>query len=99
MADQAKPFDQNLEWKDGRGVFEVRPNRGGDSFKPVNSNGSQRGNRPFIGWLPRPVKRAQILEGAEFKPVITANFILVPRPAGEDAGKTLRVVFSAEAVE
>jgi zinc protease len=99
LADQAKPFDQSLEWKDGRGVFEVRPNRGVDSFKPVNSNGSQRGNRPFIGWLPLRVKRVQILEGAEYKPVVTAHFILVPRPAGEDAGKALRVVFSAEAAE
>jgi hypothetical protein len=41
------------------------------------------------------VKDAQIVEGAELKPVITDDFILVPNPVTCDPARKYRVVFRA----
>ena len=95
MAEQPKAFDQHLSCKAGSYVFEIKANRGADSFKPVNLNGSQRGGRPFIAYFPKRVRDVKILEGADLNPVITDDFILVPNPGKCDPAKTYRVVFTA----
>ncbi|HWQ92170.1 MAG TPA: hypothetical protein VN673_10900 [Clostridia bacterium] len=95
MADLPKAFEQKLTWQDGTYTFEIKPNRGAKSFSPVNTNGSQRGGRPFIAWLPHRVIDAQVVEGAELKPLIAPRFILVPNPGECDPAKPYRVVFTA----
>jgi zinc protease len=95
MADRPKFFEQTLAEKKGLFTFEIKPNRGADSFKVVNSNGSQRGGRPFIAFFPKRLGSAKIIEGAELNPVITDNFILVPNPGTCDPSKKYRVVFNA----
>jgi hypothetical protein len=98
MADRPKFFEQTLAEKKGRFIFEIKPNRGADSFKPVNTNGSQRGGRPFIAFFPKRLGNVKIIEGAELNLVITDNFILLPNPGVCDPQKKYRVVFSASPI-
>jgi len=98
MADRPKAFDQRISMQDGTYVFEVMPRRGPDSFDAVNRNGSQRGGRPFVAYLPHRIRNAQVIEGADLEPVITDDFILVPNPRVCDPAKTYRVVFRAERI-
>ena len=95
MAKQDCAWDQTLEEKGGLFTFEIKPNRGADTFKPINTNGSQRGGRPIVQFLPRRVRDIRILEGADLAPVIADNFILVPNPGKCDPRRKYRVVFQA----
>ncbi|MBN2560404.1 MAG: hypothetical protein JXQ75_05680 [Phycisphaerae bacterium] len=97
MAPQPTAWDQTLTENDGIWTLEIKPNRGAKTFAPINTNGSQRGGRPIVQFLPRRVKEVQILEGAEFKPAITDDFILVPNPTFCDPAREYRVVFRAAA--
>jgi len=99
MAKQDCAWDQTLEEKGGVFTFEIKPNRGADTFKPINTNGSQRGGRPIVQFLPRRVRDIRILEGADLAPVIADNFILVPKPGKCDPRRKYRVVFQAAPVE
>jgi len=96
MADAPKAYDQTLSEKDGVFTFEVLPRRGDKSFAPVNTNGSQRGGRPFVAFLPRRVGKVRVVEGQDLKPVVTDDFILVPNPRACDPARTYRVVFREE---
>jgi zinc protease len=95
MADLPKAFEQRLTEEKGTFTFEIKPNRGANSFKPVNTNGAQRGGRPFVAYLPRRVRDVKITGGAELNPIITDDFMLVPNPGVFDPGKTYKVVFTA----
>ena len=99
MAVQPRAFDQTLTETNGLFTFEIKPNRGAQSFDPVNRNGSQRGGRPFIAYLPHRIGTAQVREGLALEPVITDDFVLVPNPGQCDPAKTYRVVFAARAVQ
>ena len=66
---------------------------------PINTNGSQRGGRPIVHWLPHRVKDVEILEGAELNPVVADDFILVPNPRRCDPERAYRVVFRARPME
>jgi len=96
MADRPKAFEQDLRCTNGEYVFEIQPRRGTDSFKPINTNGSQRGGRPFLAFLPHRVRDVKVLEGAELDPVITDDFILVPNPQRGDPARSYRVRFTAQ---
>jgi zinc protease len=96
MAMGATAWRQTLTEKNGVWTFEIKPNRGEKSFAPINNNGSQRGGRPFIEFLPKRIKDVKILEGGELKPVIADNFILVPNPRQCDPAKTYRILFQAK---
>ncbi|MBN1417272.1 MAG: hypothetical protein JXP34_00760, partial [Planctomycetes bacterium] len=96
MADGPRAWEQSLCIEEGdRYVFEIRPNRGARTFEPVNRNGSQRGGRPIIAFLPHRIRDVEILEGEDLRPVIADDFILVPNPGGEDPCPAYRVVFRA----
>ena len=88
-------WEQMLTEKDGTWTFVIQPNQGENSFKPANQNGSQRGGRPFVQFLPQRIKNIQVIEGAELKPVITDNFILVPNPRECNPARKYQVVFRA----
>ena len=87
-------WEQELTEAGGLWTFSVRPLRGESSFRPVNKNGSQRGGRPFIQFLPNRIQNMQIVEGAEWEPVVTDDFVLVPRPA--DPARPIHVTFRAQ---
>jgi len=98
LTDEPKYFDQSLKVKGDTYTFTIKPNRGADSFKAVDTNGSQRGGRPFIAFLPQRVRDVEIIAGAGFNPVVTGNFILVPNPGKCDGKQACRVVFTAKTV-
>jgi zinc protease len=95
MAPGPLSWEQTLTENGGIYRFEIRPLLGQRSFEPVNTNGSQRGGRPFIQLLPHRIQpgRVQILEGADLKPLVTSNFILVPNPGRCDPQRSYRIVF------
>lgn len=95
MVDQPRAFEQTLTREGDRFVFEIKPNRGDRSFAAINLNGSQRGGRPFIAFLPQRVRDVKLLEGAELKPLVADDFVLVPNPGSCDPAKAYRVVFQA----
>lgn len=96
MAEGPTAWDQTLTVDAGRYIFEVRPRRGAKTFAPINENGSQRGGRPIIQFLPQRVRDVRILEGADLQPVVTDDFLLVPLPAATDLRESYRVVFQAQ---
>ncbi len=99
MAKGKTAWEQTLTEKNGTWIFEIKPNLGKKTFAPINQNGSQRGGRPIIEFLPRRVKEVQVLEGADLKPVIADNFILVPNPRDRNVSRQYRVVFRAMPIE
>ena len=95
LAPAAQAWDQTLAERDGVFTFEIRPRRGADSFGPLDTNGSQRGGRPFFQFLPRRVSGVELVEGADLQPLVTDNFLLVPLPIACDPNRTYRIVFRA----
>lgn len=91
-------YEQQLTDEDGNYTFRITPKRGAESFKPINTNGAQRGWRPIVHWLPTRVKNVRIVSGNEFKPVITDDFILIPNPRECDTSTAYEIVFNAERV-
>lgn len=99
MADGPNGWKQELTQADGVVTLEITPLDGEQSFRQVNNNGSQRGGRPIICFLPERVRDVELLEGEELGAVVTDDFILVPRPAKAQEGKSYRVRFRAAAIE
>ncbi len=95
MASGECAYAQELTHKDGVYTFDITPNIGAKSFDPVNTNGSQRGWRPIVGFFPKRLKDIEVVEGADLKPVIADDFILVPNPRKCDPERKYRVVFRA----
>ena len=88
-------YGQTLSHQDGLYTLTITPHRGADSFKPVNTNGAQRGWRPMVARLPHRIQAPQILEGADLKPLIADDFILVPNPRTCDPNRPYVVTFKA----
>jgi hypothetical protein len=99
MADHPKAWDQALTESNGTWTFEIKPNRGARTFSPINQNGSQRGGRPIIQFLPSRLDDARVIEGADLKPVVTDNFILVPNPRECDVARSYRVVLQTKTLK
>jgi zinc protease len=92
-------YDQSLEVHEGVYTLTITPRHGADSFRPVNTNGSQRGYRPFVAYLPQRVHNVQIIEGGDLKPLVTDNFVLVPNPQAADPQRSYVVRFSADVLK
>lgn len=75
-------------------TLEITPLRGKDSFQPVNTNGSQRGGRPLVAFLPERLLDMRLVEGDALEPVLTDRFVLVPNPGSGFEGDAFRVVFT-----
>jgi hypothetical protein len=65
----------------------------------VNLNGSQRGFRPFVAFLPKRIKDIVILSGAGWSPIITDDFLMMPHPGKCDPDQSYRVEFKATVIE
>ncbi|MEM7475730.1 MAG: hypothetical protein AAF483_12125 [Planctomycetota bacterium] len=99
MASADLAYGQTLTIEDGLYTFTVTPNLGESSFEPINTNGAQRGWRPIVHWLPHRVSGVQIESGADLKPLVTDDFILIPNPRTCDPSKSYQVTFRASAFE
>jgi zinc protease len=64
----------------GEWEWVVTPAAGAQTFEPVNTNGSQRGGRPLVTFLPRHAAGWEILQGAEHGLVAADDFLLLPNP-------------------
>jgi hypothetical protein len=95
MADRPKAWDQTLVEKDGTYTFVIKPNRGDSTFRPIDTNGSQRGGRPVVAFLPARLGNIGLLGGADLNPVITDDFILIPNPLTCDPKREYKIVFKA----
>lgn len=92
LAAGTQSFGQELHEQDGTFTLEITPLDGAASFAPVNTNGSQRGGRPIVQFLPRRIGPTDLVAGAEWMPVITDDFVLVPIPS-RDHAEPIRIVF------
>ena len=95
MAPAKLAYEQSLTMTDNIYTFTITPQTGEASFQPINTNGSQRGWRPIVHWLPNRVTDVKVISGENFQPVITDDFILLPNPRTCDPAVTYEVVFSA----
>lgn len=98
MAAGKLQWEQRWQQNDQGGTLEIVPLAGDATFKPVNTNGSQRGGRPIIQYFTKRIDpaRVKITEGAELKPVISDDFLLVPLPPAGSPVKPLKVAFTVE---
>ncbi len=95
LADRPKAWEQSLTQQDGTYTFSITPQRGTASFAPIDTNGSQRGGRPFIAFFPKRLHHIEIVSGGDLHPVIADDFILVPNPKTCDPTRPYQVVFKA----
>lgn len=79
-------------------TLEIIPKRGERTFEPINRNGSQRGGRPIVEFLPHRIEAVEILEGRDLSPTIADDFILVPNPGTCDPSRAYRVSFRARRI-
>ncbi|MFT5496596.1 MAG: hypothetical protein ACI9TH_001996 [Kiritimatiellia bacterium] len=95
MADRPKAWDQQLEEKDGLFTFTLTPNRGVDTFTPVNLNGAQRGHRPIVELFPFRLTGIEVIEDHDLNALVADDFLLIPNPEGCDPKRTYAVTFKA----
>ncbi len=96
MADGPVAWEQTLKVAGDEYTLEIRPRLGEKSFAPINTNGTQRGGRPMVQFLPHRIADAKVIEGSELNPVVADDFVLVPNPMQCDPGKVYRVRFTAQ---
>ncbi len=77
-------------------TLTISPLRGDKSYSLVDPNDAERAGRPFFQFLPRRVADVKILEGEEFQPVITENFVMIPKFNPIPKDKPFVVKFSSK---
>lgn len=95
MAPGTLNWEQSLVEKDATYTLTVTPKAGAKTFAPVDTNGSERGGRPIVAYLPGRIGPAKVVAGAEWKPVIADDFVLVPLPSTDTEPREFKVVFEA----
>ncbi len=86
-------YGQTLEREGDVFTLTVTPEAGAGSFAPVNENGSQRGWRPVVQYLPGRFEVVRVTEGEGLGAVVADDFVLVPNPGAGWDGKGFRLVF------
>ncbi|MGZ0174420.1 MAG: hypothetical protein ACKVHE_33370 [Planctomycetales bacterium] len=99
MAPKRKAYGQKLTVEGNVYTLTITPQRGADSFKPVNTNGAQRGWRPIVELLDHRVRNVKIIDGADLMLVVTDDFVLIPNPRVVDLSREYRVTFTASPVD
>lgn len=99
MAPGPVAWEQSLKEVDGVYTFQINPKRGEKTFEPINTNGSQRGWRPIVQFLPHRVKEIEILEGEDLRPIVADDFLLIPNPRTCDTKRDYRIVFRAKRID
>lgn len=99
MATMPKAYDQSLKVENDIYTFTITPKLGKQSFDPINTNGSQRGGRPIVEFLPRRIQDIEILTGKELDPVITDDFLLIPHHVARSQHEPLQIQFRASLIQ
>ena len=95
MAPMDKAYDQKLTVNGDLYTLTITPRRGEDSFKPINTNGAQRGWRPIVELLDHRIDNVKVIEGTDLNPVVTDDVILIPNPRTVDPNREYRIRFKA----
>ena len=91
MAPRPLPFSQKITQTEETIAIEIIPLEGEKSYDTIDTNGSQRGGRPFVAFLPKRIN-PQIFRTTDHSQALLADdFILVPRPVASSKAKTIRV--------
>ncbi len=69
-----------VEGTNGEWTWTITPKAGAGTFVPVDTNGSERGGRPLVAFLPRHAAGWEVLSGQERKPITADDFVLLPNP-------------------
>jgi len=81
LAPGTRRWEETLrEVAPGEWEWVIVPAAGARTFEPVNTNGSQRGGRPLVAFLPRHAAGWEVLQGAERGLVAADDFLLLPNP-------------------
>ena len=96
MSSGKRFYEQELAIEGEIYTLTITPNRGEQSFDPVNTNGSQRGGRPIVEHLPHRVADIEILDGNTLNPVVADDFVLVPNPGKVEFEQPLVIRFKAK---
>jgi len=99
MARLPTAWDQTLTEQDGLYTLTIKPNRGEQTFQPINTNGSQRGNRPIIHFFPKRLTNIRLIEANGLDPIIADDFLLIPNPQECDPNRRYVVRFKANEVD
>lgn len=99
MAPIKKAYGQKLTVEQNVYTLTISPQRGADSFKPVNENGAQRGWRPIVELLDNRVRNVKLVEGDDLSPIIADDFVLVPNPRTVDPKREYRVRWTASRIQ
>ncbi len=59
-------------------TLTITPLKEEKTYNLLNGNGSQRSGRPIVQLFPSKIKGAKVVEGMQYNPVVTENFILIP---------------------
>ena len=76
------PWTQTLEWGDGAGRFVIETTAAG-----------KWPDRPVMALLPERITDITVTAGAEHKPLVTDNFLLVPVAGDHAAGERIEIAF------
>ena len=87
------PYEQKLTQSAGNIIVEINPLEGYNSYEQKNTNGSQRGGRPFIVMLPERIEpdKMKLISPNENSAVLADNFVLIPRPPQGSKAQAIRV--------
>lgn len=96
MTPGLRNWQQTLTGTNDTWTFTITPTAGDNSFRPVNENGSQRGYRPFLAFLPKRIRNVHVLQGADLEPVIADDFILLPNRKNSPPARESKIVFRAD---
>ena len=69
-----------VEGPSGEWTWTITPQAGAATFAPVDKNGSERGGRPLVAFLPRHAAGWEVVAGQEWQPVAADDFVLLPNP-------------------
>lgn len=93
-----KAFDQSLTIQEDVYTLTVTPRTGNQSYEPINTNGSQRGGRPILEFLPHRIGDVTIVKGQELNPVITDDFVLIQNQVAKQFQKPIILIFRARPI-
>ena len=99
MAPLKTAYGQQLTVEENVYTLTITPQRGVDSFKPVNKNGAQRGWRPIVELLDHRISNVELVEGDDLSPIIADDFILIPNPRTVDPSREYRVRWTASRIQ
>ena len=87
------PYELKLTQTADKMIVEINPLEGDDSYEQKNTNGSQRGGRPFIVMLPERInpEKMTLISPNEISAVLVDNFVLIPRPPQGSKAQVIRV--------